>query len=260
MSRLMPGSRQPSVFYAVITTVVGSALLLSTVILGWYSTSLGGGSNLASETYYPTMVQLWGSQASGPYSVAVSYSTIELGSLAILYLAVAGLVAVGGLLGMMTAYRMWRGTIRTWRRFVSTLLVVTILLALAGPVVVAFAQPSIVCSDSVVVTTPLALEFPNNTSSAKLPCGWDMATPNGGTSYSFVWGISPGPQSSFFGTNNETGQAHSWAPGIGWYLAIAASALLVVGAVGYARASRPSRTSQEVHDADASASGPPRIG
>ncbi len=256
----MHGPRQPSVFYAVITTVVGSALLVSTVILGWYSTSLGGGSNLTSETYYPTMVQLWGSQASGPYSVAVAYSTIELGSLAILYLAVIGLVVAGGLLGLITACQMWRGTVRTRRRFVSTLLVTTILLALAGPVVVAFAQPSIICSDSVVVTTPFVLAFPNNTSSAKLPCGWDMAMPNGGTNYSFEWGISPGPQTSFFGTNNETGQAHSWGPGIGWYLAIAASALLVVGAVEYGRASRASRTSQEVQDADASASGPPRVG
>ena len=256
----MSGPRQPSVFYAVILTVVGSALLLSTVILGWYSTSLGGGSNLAGETYYPTTAQLWGSQAGGLYSVAVSYSTIDLGSLAILYLAVAVLVVAGGLLGTISAYRMWQGTNRTRRRFVSTLLVVTILFALAGPVMVAFAQPSIVCSDSIVVTTPFVLAFANNTSSAKLPCGWDMATPNGGSSYSFEWSFSPGPQSSFFGTNNETGQAHSWGPGIGWYLAIAASALLVVGTVEYGRASRASRTSREEHDADATASGPPRVG
>jgi hypothetical protein len=260
MSRLMPRLHQLLIFYVFITTVAGSGALLSTLILGWYSASLGGGSNLTGETYYPTMIQLWGSQAGSPYSLVTSYSAVEQGSIGILYLAVAGLVVAGGLTGATTAYLMWRGADRTPRRFVTALLVATTLLALAGPVAVAFTQPTIVCSDSVVVTTPFEVAFPNNTSGAKLPCGWDMATSSGGPNYSLEWGISAGPQSSFYGTSNETGQAFSWGPGFGWYLAIAATALLALGAVVYSRADRSSGTSREKHGSEAGNTGPPRVG
>lgn len=60
----MTRPRTPAVFYAVSMTVAGSAVLLSTIILGWYSASLGGGSNLAGETYYPTMARILNKQQS----------------------------------------------------------------------------------------------------------------------------------------------------------------------------------------------------
>jgi hypothetical protein len=276
----MPRPQGPLVFYAIIMTVAGSAALLSTLILGWYSTSLGGGSNVANETLFPTTVHLWGSQGGSPYSAIASYSAIELGNTGALYLAVTGLVAAGGLLGVTTAYLMWRGVDRTprllaqaglmWRganrtprRVVSALLVITILLALAGPVAVAFAQPGIVCSDSVVVPTPfvLAQAYSNHTSGARPPCGWDMPTPIGQTpAYTFRLGTSPGPQTSFFGTDNETGQVLSWGPSVGWYLAMAASALLVIGAAEFGRATRRPELLQEKHQTNPDASDPPRVG
>ncbi|MGA7861610.1 MAG: hypothetical protein WCB19_07110 [Thermoplasmata archaeon] len=237
--------------FAAAMLLVGAALLLSSLFLGWYSMSLGSGSNFTAETFYPTSVQLWGSQGGSAYSAAASYSAIELGNTGMLYLAVAGLVVAGGLLGVTTAYLIWRSADPTprllalaglrWRSsdriprgIVSALLVVTILLALAGPVAVAFAQPGAVCSDSNVLSTPFVLAYPNNTSGARLPCGWDMAMPYG-IGYSFEWSASPGPQSSFFGTNNETGQVLSWGPSEGWYASLAGTAFLVLGALVYLR-------------------------
>lgn len=239
--------------FAAALLLVGAALLFSSLFLGWYSTSLGSGSNFTAETFYPTTVQLWGSQGGSAYSVAASYAAIELGNTGMLYLAVAGLVVAGGLLGVTTAYLMWRGADRTprllavrglrWRGsdrtprgIVPVFLVVTLLLALAGPVAVAFAQPGAVCSDSFFESTPFFLAYPNNTSGARLPCGWDVAMQIGQTSsYSFEGGISPGPQSSFFGTNNETGQELIWGPSEGWYISLAGTAILITGTLVYLR-------------------------
>jgi hypothetical protein len=277
---LMDRPGQPRLFFAVILIFVGSALLLSTVVLPWYSSSLAAGSNVANQTLCPATVVLWGTQGGNSYIALAFYSAVELRNTGVLYLVVAGLVVAGGLLGLRTAYLMRRGVDRTPRllaeaglrwggigrtqpTFVLILLGITIVLALSGPVVVAFAQPGVVCSDSIFApSTTFVLEHPNNTTLGSPRCEWEVAMPLG-TSYSFEGSNSPGPQSSFFGTNNETGQTGqvlSWGPSAGWYLALAASALLVIGAAEFGRATRRPELSREKPQTDPGALDPPRAG
>jgi hypothetical protein len=229
--------RPPGFKTSTVLIVAGVAVLLSTLGLGWYATSYGTGRFVANETLYPTAVQLAGNQADGSsYSDAVSFSAIGLDHTGALYGVVTVLVVFAALIGLVSAYLIRRDTTRSRRRQVSVLVVLAVLLAFAGPTLVVVAQPGAMCADSTGVQTPLVVDQPTiGTDSATLACSWDIAFPSSEGGYVYYGDHGPGPQSTLIGSNNDAGEPHSWGPSIGWYIALAASALLVIGAVAYLR-------------------------
>jgi hypothetical protein len=233
-----------AIFDAPLLVAAGSALLLSTLDLAWYVNSLGACCETWGETFYLTSVQVWNSGIESTSSGVTSYSSVGLAHTEILYLVITGFVIAGGVLGFCAAYLIRRNRNRAPRRWVSGLVVLTVILALAAPVLMVVAQPAAVCSDSHVVSAPLEAMQLNVSGGASLPCGWNMAYSNGDGGYGPgpLWS-TPGPQSSLFGGENLTGYWHSWAPSIGWYVALAASVLLLVGAVQFWRLNgNPRRT------------------
>jgi uncharacterized membrane protein len=196
--------------------VVGAVLWLSTIVLGWYTASLGTGSAAVGETLDPTTVRIWGNQGGGIYSDAVLYPAAGLTHTGTLDLAITVLLVAGGLVGLSAAYLMRPSAKDDHRRFVSTLVVLAVLLAVAGPTLVVVAQPSALCSDFVLVGMPLLTSPLNHTSGATPPCGWDITTPSStGSGYGHVSGSTSGPQASFWGSETGAGAPHTWGPDIG---------------------------------------------
>jgi hypothetical protein len=225
---------------ALVLIIVGAALLLSTIVMGWYTTSVGNGSVRAGETLYPTTVRIWGTQGGETYAGPVLYPNAGLTHTGTVYLAITALLVAGGMVGLSAAYLLRHGASRPHRRIVSGLLVVAVLLAVAAPTVLVVAQPSALCSDFVAVGTPLLTSPSDNTSGATLPCGWDITTPlDPGPGFGHVSGSTPGPQSTFWGSENGTGEPHSWGPDVGWYVAWVAAAVLLAGALLHFRVGRP---------------------
>jgi hypothetical protein len=225
---------------ALVLIIVGAALLLSTIVMGWYTTSVGNGSVRAGETLYPTTVRIWGTQGGETYAGPVLYPNAGLTHTGTVYLAITALLVAGGMVGLSAAYLLRHGAGRPHRRIVPGLLVVAVLLAVAAPTVLVVAQPSALCSDFVAVGTPLLTSPSDNTSGATLPCGWDITTPlDPGPGFGHVSGSTPGPQSTFWGSENGTGEPHSWGPDVGWYVAWVAAAVLLAGALLHLRVGRP---------------------
>jgi hypothetical protein len=217
---------------AVPLIVVGAALLLSTIVLGWYTTSLGTGSSAIGETLYPTTVRIWGSQGGSTYSDAVLYPAAGMPHTGTMYLAITALLVTGGLAGLSAVYFMRTSGTHARRQLVSALVVLAVLSAVAGPTLLVVAQPGAICSDYVFVGTPFLTSPLNNPSGASLPCGWDITTPGGpGSGYGHVSGSTSGPQTSPWGSGNWTGEPHTWGPDIGWYVAWGATFVLLAGAV-----------------------------
>jgi hypothetical protein len=213
---------------AMVVMGVGAALLLVTLFLGWYSMSLGSGASVARETFYPAATQLWGSQGGSSYSNLTSYSTVFMGETGMLYLVVTGLIVVGALMGFLTVYLIRSGIGRKHRRLVPSLAVLVVALALAGPMLVAVAQPATLCSEGAPTSTPFFAGPSNDSTGTSPDCGWEIVSPDNG-GYAFASGIGPGPQSSFFGTQNVSGQPLTWGPSDGWYVSVLASVTLLVG-------------------------------
>jgi len=235
----MHGHFSKKILDSSLLIAAGAALLLSTIDLAWYSSSLGGCCETNGETFYPTWVQVWDSGVEGTSSSGISYSSIQLVHTGTLYLVIAVLIVAGGLLGFSAAYAVRRTRGRAPRRWVSALVILTAIVALAAPGLVVVAQPAAVCADSVSTSAPFEAPPANMSTGGSLPCGWWIAYPNGngGWGPGSLWS-TPGPQSSLLGGENLSGYWHSWAPSIGWYIALAASALILVGAVEYWRAER----------------------
>jgi hypothetical protein len=224
----------------VVLIVMGAVLLLSTLFLGWYITSVGAGGGTYGETLYPTSVQLWHYQGGNlSNSGGYLYSQVGLNHTGNLYLSVAVLIVVGGALGLLVAYRIRKRTDPRHRRLTVVLLVLAVVIGFTGPALVVLAQPTTICSDSIFVGTPLGTDFPHNSTGTSLPCGWDVVAPLGpGHSNSYIYGGTPGPQSSFIGSENGTGEPHTWAPYVGWYLAMLSSSFMLVGTLLYLRGER----------------------
>jgi hypothetical protein len=217
---------------AVFLILLGAGLLLSTLVLGWYSTQLSYGSNELGETFRMTNVQLSGSQSGAPYSSSVSYPTAYLPHTGSLYLDVFGVVIAGAALGLLTSGLILSGVARNHRSLVSVLAVLTVVLAVAGPTLLLAAQPSVVCSDSSSIPPPLGAPPAGNGTEPE--CGWAIVSPVGeGSAYSTFFDSTPGPQSSFVGSGNANGFNHTWGPSIGWYIAWLASAILLLGTLLY---------------------------
>jgi hypothetical protein len=231
---------------AFVLLLVGSVILLLSLVQGWYTTSLGSGSSWVAQTFYPTTLQYLGSQSGGSYSYANLYGSVGFSQTGLLYTIIAGLIVLTGTLGIVSALLIRRAGGRARRRLITGILAGAVILAATGPILVAAAQPHTLCSDYVGVSTPF-LEQPSNTSSVgSPPCGWDIVIPASPGGHSDISGLSPGPQTSFFGSDNLSGQYHTWGPSVGWYMAWAACGILLLGTLLYVRPSRGSRNSAQL--------------
>jgi hypothetical protein len=237
MDRRMQGRPSLRSGTVMVLLVGASSILISTLFQGWYITGLGPGPGAGTlgETFYPMTVQVWGSPQGHSYSDSVSYVGLNLNHTGLLYTGVTALIVVAVAIGLSAAYLLRRDTDGTRKRFVCTLVILAVILASAGPALVTVAQPSATCADWVFAGTPLVV--PSN-SSGTLPCGWDIYSPNGHGGYQAFSGSTPGPQSSFFGSENGTGEPHFWEPSVGWYLAWLATAFLLIGALLFIRGVR----------------------
>jgi len=234
----MQGEAPRRVGIAVVLLVVGSAVLLSTLFQGWFITGYRDPYGVFGETFYPTWVQLWGSSPRGSYSDWVSYFGLNLNHTGVLYSALTLLITFGTAIGFEAAYQLRPGVDPTPKRIVSSLVILAVIVAAAGPVAVTIAQPPATCADWMSASTPLVV--PSN-GSGTLPCGWDIYGPNGQGGYGAFSGSTAGPQSSFAGSENGTGYPHFWEPSVGWYLAWLATAFLLLGALLHFReAKKPS--------------------
>ncbi len=153
------------------------------------------------------------SEASLP-ATGTLYSTVTWIELAAGTLA---FVAAGLLLGVSRAPP---------SRLLQGVLIGLVILAAAGPALLAVDQPSAICADASHDGTPLggsgATLFPSGTPG----CAWQFSI--GGGAWYAPGGVM-GPQASFLGHATEPGGQVSWGPGIGWGLALAGA---LIGALG----------------------------
>jgi double zinc ribbon protein len=190
----------------------GVGLLVLTLLVGWYGvtdtvsdTILGTSFSLTgSETFYPLNQVTVSVTCAGtvycPQSSSVTgpYSQSGLNSLGTLYTAVAIIVILGVILGIVGAGLAFAGR-RHQSGVVGALIVTVLLLTVLAPTVLVLEQPNVLASES-----------------------------NGSGNSS----AGPSPRSSFFGSCTGTGcggsiltgstESASWGPSIGWYLCFVA--------------------------------------
>ncbi len=195
-----------------VLILAGVGLLILTLFVGWYgvtdtvsATILGTSfTETGSATYYPlnqitvTITcagTVYCSQSSSPTG---PYSQSGLNSLGTLYTAVAIIVILGVILGIVGACLAFAGR-RYQSGLVGALIVTVLLLTVIAPTILVLEQPSVLASES-----------------------------NGSGNSS----AGPSPRSSFLGSCTGSGcgeslltgstESASWGPSIGWYLCFAA--------------------------------------
>jgi hypothetical protein len=202
----MPNAKVGRLIAAVII-LVGAVLLIAAVFTPWYAEQFSGSGVTVTQNAYPGLPSSNGTiqyTCSGlPSGVSclsqTSYNTYTANNTgniaeAVYFMAIAGFILgfIGAIIGLMS-----RSNPRRTAPAMA-LAVVAMILAVAAVGVFAVALPGAIGSDS-----------PNHS----------------GT----------GPWSSFFGSTN-TGRFDiqgtlTWGPGVGWYLAIGAFVLLLVGVI-----------------------------
>ena len=213
-SRKSRGSRRSLI--ATLLLLAGVALLVISLVVGWYSVSATASSEEsghaftvgATETYYPLnqFSETFTCQGSSdcPQIATTTwtpYAQGSLDSLGTLYDLVTGFIVASILLGLGATLLFFLHA-RERSRWGQLLVVVAALLALLAPVVLFAAQPAVLSS---------------------------QGSSSGGSS----------PSSSFFGscTGSACGTSlpfhaaisGSWGPSTGWYLSLAAIVLLLAG-------------------------------
>lgn len=223
-----PRRRAPSRKSAVSGTLalVGVAILIVSVLVGWYEISSTGSATESSGTvtvdgtavFYPlnaysvTITCSGSSQCFSNQTVTGPYTQGAFTSLGTLYDIVAGLVLASIVIGFVGALLVFleRGARYRWA---TALLVLAVLLALVAPVLLFAAQPTVLSSQS---------------------------SPSSG----------PSPRTSFFGScsGNACGEAlpvgetatASWGPSFGWYFSLLSAVPLLVGLINLrSRSGRP---------------------
>ena len=192
--------------------LVAAVLLLVALFLNWYGITVSSPSQSETVAFSPDGQ----TTVSGPgVEVSASYATAHLNSTGGLYAIVEGLV-VGGLLtagigGALAIATAWRPGLRYGAVILGAL---GLLFGVLGPVVLLLEQPS-------------ALNH-------------DFSATNGYPSFGTgpASGVS-NPTNSFFGSLSANGGTVTWGPDLAWYLAFAAGAIALVGAV-IALSARPS--------------------
>jgi hypothetical protein len=184
--------------------IVGAILLVATFALSWYTISASlNGSSFAID-FHPNQVVASG----GGISVTASYagSPLNLNNTGNLYTAVEGLIVgglivglLGGILGLLTPSR------PNLRKGAVVLGVLALIFAIAGPLMLAAAQPGALASD---------------------------AQPGSGGGGGIVpTNSSIGPGATFSGSASANGGSISWGPAIGFYLAIVAGVISLIGSL-----------------------------
>jgi hypothetical protein len=249
-----PRSRGPVL--ASVLFLVGGALLLSTLALGWYTTWIANGTKDSLETLFLTHVQVASDQTGTNYNGAASFAAVWLPNTGTLYLIVAGIVILAAIFAFVVATLILARDARRRKRLTPILMVAAIALAAAGPVLLFAVQPALECADSShLPPPPPPSEYGNSTSSSS--CGWGMpAGYDSSTPYAVYESSSAGPQSSFFGsqpfhlTSSDTGYSLDWGPSYGWYVALIATLLIGMGALRYRAASRSAMRTPAAAEAD----------
>jgi hypothetical protein len=213
---------------------VGAAVLASTVFVGWYAVSVvsgpGSGCTNLWESLAPFSVTVNGSGNNcGPAQVA-DYRTASLPATGTLYSTVLALVLGAAALAGVAGWGILRGRHRdSWWNL--TIGAVGTVLAAAAPVLLLLEQPAAICSDQGFS------EIPFTVASGSDGCNhWSFWTSTG---FSSTWWGSAGPWNSFVGGSHLGTTVFAWGPAIGWYLGIAAAALLALGVLLADRDSRP---------------------
>ncbi|MCI4363484.1 MAG: hypothetical protein L3K13_04180 [Thermoplasmata archaeon] len=193
-----------AVLAGALILAVGVLLLVS-IALPWYGIELTGRQS-DSFSFSPdgqVTVSFQGTSAS------TSFSTGHLNATGGLYTAVAALLALGGIFGLLGgSLGIASGWRPNYRRGAAVLGILGLLFAILAPVALLLAQPGAISTDALAGRS--------------------------------TGGIST-PASSFFGSASMNGQTESWGPSVGWYLAFVAGALSLVGTILLLR-NRPEET------------------
>ncbi|MCI4340420.1 MAG: hypothetical protein L3J73_04045 [Thermoplasmata archaeon] len=183
-----------------VLMIVGAVLLVSTIFLSWYTLSVSFNGQSGSIDLHPDN-QIVLTEAGVTVTESFSSSMTGLNSTGMLYTAVEGLMIGGGILGFIGAILGFMLGPRPNLRWGAILCgILAFALGIIGPVALALAQPGTLSSDS------------------------HGSFFGGGTS-------GTGPTSSFFGSATVGGASETWGPAIGFYLAIVAAVIALVGAI-----------------------------
>lgn len=188
--------------------LLGAVLLILAAFTPWWTLSLSApslGSGSLSENFYPgNKVSVEEQNGSQSVSVSVAYSMVGLGDMASMYEGVEGLLlisalflGVAGVLGVLTSRHVFA---RPRRGLVLTLGAVFFLVTILVVLLVASDQPSL----------------------------FDSANPSGMCT---GLGSSNSPCTSFWGSLSASGDTATWGPGTGWYLALVAGSVALIGTV-----------------------------
>ena len=201
--------------------LIGAGLLASTFFLGWYVIS-GQGSNPqtnATETLRLLSVSVTG---SGGGNWNGTYADAHLPHTGTIYLATALLVFGAVLIAAVVGTFLMFGGGGAGRRTVLALSLLAVVLAAAGPIITATAQPAAICSDAHGFSPPLGSPGGNETIGGTT-CTWEFYQGSGGW---YGPGQTTGPGDSFIGTSSQYGATQAWGPTAGWYLGIVGAVIM----------------------------------
>jgi hypothetical protein len=199
----------------------GVILLVASLFVGWWSIQLSGFD--ITETLVLGFPATSGGngvsfECSGNLSEFTNhcpspetYSNASLSSTGKLYTAIQSLVFAGivaGLLGVLLALGIVGGGNR--RKLTIALACLAVSLALLAPVALTVAQPSAMNSDH---------------------------------PYGTIGSSATSPTNSFWGSNVSDGISYSWGASAGWYLALGAFVLILVGLIQFARVPKSTEVS-----------------
>src|SRR5579875_408549 len=194
--------------------LLGSLVLVLTLLLPWWHWSLATSSQYADYQFFPWGIQCWGASGCTPPdgSAPLTPGTTPamtagnyLPNLGVLYTVVLALVLTAAIMGALAAVRhlsvaYGRNHGRHTMELVIFLGFVGAVLAIGCPTAIAFAQP-------------------------------------GSFDYSFPAGVSPNPATTFYGSaanwhyGTTTVTQMAWGPSFGFFLALFGGALQGMGAV-----------------------------
>jgi hypothetical protein len=188
-----------------VLIIVGVVLVGVSLGVGWYTIGLSGTedgfsvSTSSSINLFQCVTTT--ASANGQSSTSSSCNTNSSSHTAQLYDATLGIVIGGVAVGALALVMVLLTTFmrRPWGKLMTMLPFILALvggiLCIAAPIALMAGQPGAMAADA--------------------NCGNNCQ----------------GPESSFFGSATISGVSETWGAGIGWYLAIAAGAVLIVGAI-----------------------------
>jgi hypothetical protein len=221
----MKSSRQSQSGAALALTAF--VLLLTAILLGWYSVSATNSLDQGTTTFdlweVHTTTYLGGPASS--YPVPSSYSDAHLSQTGILYAAASILMVVALAASAFAGFAYVKGQRSRIRRWVVVPIALAAILATTAPILIAVEQPMAVCADAKNFSPPLGAP-PNGVNGSAPGCTWEF--------YNGTWwnpGGGSGPGSTFVGHSSAGAGSESWGPGQGWVLALVAAAVLWIAVV-----------------------------